>query len=191
MEPFEAYKIYLALKHHFSSSYDYHKYQGKLRATRAAFEKRNDKLFFFKLAKHRDVEGLLVSTFVQKGDMWIGDLVHNSEVESLYVQWKGVQESFHYTITNDIDALPGIGHSISVEDGQHPVLLQRVLSLKTRIETMIALNDVLRFVPSWNRLIQDIIVWPELRFKCKKYKPFIEIPTRTKQWITQQTTKEK
>lgn len=186
MEPFEAYKLYTALKQHFSSSYDYHKYQGKLKVTRPAFERRNDKLFFFKLAKHRDVEGLLVSTFVQKGILWIGDIVHNSEVEDLYAQWKGVQESFHYTITNDIDVLPGIAQSIHVIDGQHPLLLQRTLSRQTRLETMIALNDVLRFAPAWNRLIQDTIVWPDLRFKCKKYKPFIEIPERTKQWIAEQ-----
>lgn len=175
MTAYEAFKLYLALKRHFTSSYDFHKYGGKLKVTEATFEKRNDKAFFFKLAKHPDLQGLLVSTFVQKGDLWVGDIIHNQEVAQLHQEWKKVQESFVYSFKNDLAALPGIEKSIEVVAGQHPLLLQRVLSHQTRIETMMALNGAIRFVPSWNEKIIDPIVWPDVRFKCRKYLPFITI----------------
>ena len=43
MNEFEAYKHYLALKLHFSSDYDYFKYNGKTNATQQSFEKRKDR----------------------------------------------------------------------------------------------------------------------------------------------------
>ena len=48
-EGFDAYKTYLALKRHFTSDYDYFKYNGKVRAGVESFLKRNDKFFFRKL----------------------------------------------------------------------------------------------------------------------------------------------
>lgn len=172
MDVFEAFKLYLALKQHFTTSYDFHKYQGKLKVTRATFEKRNDKAFFHKLAKHSDVEGLLVSTFITFGDRWIGDVVHDEQVQEEYFKWKKVQESLLYSFDQDIKALSGTNY-LNVKNGQHPALLRKVLSHEVRLETMITLNDILRFMPAWNKLIQDPVIWPDLRFKCRKYKPFL------------------
>lgn len=174
MQPYEAFKLYLALKQHFTSSYDYFKYGGNVKATESSFEKRNDKPYFFKLAKHKDIEGLLVSTHVRHGDLWIGDIVHSAEVAQSYAEWKKVQESFSYAFKNDFEQLGDIEQAIKVVEGQHPLLLRRVLSRQTNVETMIVLNTVIKFVPAWNKRIQDPIIWPGVRFKCKKYKPFLQ-----------------
>ena len=46
MTGFEVYKMYLALKQHFTKEkYDYHKYRGKVRASEDAFEQRHDRYF--------------------------------------------------------------------------------------------------------------------------------------------------
>ena len=46
-EPFEVYKIYLALKQHFCNpNYDIVKYNGKVKASNKSFEARRDKTFF-------------------------------------------------------------------------------------------------------------------------------------------------
>ena len=42
-EGFDAYKVYLALRQHFTSVYDYFKYNGKVRAGVESFLKRKDK----------------------------------------------------------------------------------------------------------------------------------------------------
>lgn len=178
MQPFEAYKLYVALKQHFTTSYDFHKYGGKIKATEASFENRNDKPFFFKLSKHTDPQGLLVSTHVRHGDLWIGDIVHGEEVAQSYAHWKKVQGSFVYTFKQDMNELRESYNPVSqilrVPKGQHPLLLQRVLSRKTNIETMIALNEVIRFTPDWCKLINDPVIWPAIHFKCVKYKPFLK-----------------
>ncbi len=51
MNGFEVYKLYLAIKLHFTSdSYNYFTFNGKTRTTLQSFEKRRDKYFFKKLA---------------------------------------------------------------------------------------------------------------------------------------------
>ena len=51
MEAYDAYKIYHALKLHFTSNYDYTKYNGKANASVDSFLKRNDRPFFGKVAR--------------------------------------------------------------------------------------------------------------------------------------------
>ena len=66
-EGFEAYKTYLALKRHFTSDYNYFKYNGKIRASEESFLRRNDRFFFRKLSKKYNKEELVdfyVSNFI-------------------------------------------------------------------------------------------------------------------------------
>ena len=52
MEGYEVYKIYLALKLHFTKdNYNFFTFNGKSRASLSSFEKRNDRYFFKKLGK--------------------------------------------------------------------------------------------------------------------------------------------
>lgn len=51
MTGFEVYKMYLALKQHFTKEkYDFYKYNGKVRANEKSFEESSDRYFFKKLA---------------------------------------------------------------------------------------------------------------------------------------------
>jgi hypothetical protein len=59
-----------------------------------------------------------------------------------------------------------------VSDGQHPPILCYALARKINIETFIILDDILQFIPKFNRDMQDTIVWPDYYKKCMKYKPF-------------------
>ena len=66
MTPFEAFSMYIALKNHFTQKrFDYLKYNGKSRMTQKSFDKRKDKIFFQKLAKHEDVQGFLIANFIK------------------------------------------------------------------------------------------------------------------------------
>jgi hypothetical protein len=177
MNGFEAYKMYLALKSHFSSkTYDYFKYNGSTRAKLETYEQRKDKYFFQKLAKKKDVMGFLVSLFVYgKKDLWIGDIVRNEEIEELVIKRQKVKESISYVFSNDLDRLhEDLKSNFEVVDGQHPYLLNLLIGDHIHIETFVILNDILKFVPYWNKHISDQVVWPDLRLKCKKYQPFME-----------------
>ena len=79
MVPFDTYKTYLALKNHFTKdSYDYHKYQGKSRASLQSFYKRKDRYWFEKLSRQKEdkeVIDFFVANFVSCTDpqtVWIG-----------------------------------------------------------------------------------------------------------------------
>lgn len=175
MDAFEAYKLYIAIKNHFTSkTYDYFKYGGRTKASRTTFEKRTDKYFFHKLSKRKDPLEFLVSNFVYNGDTWVGDLVQNSESERYYKQFLKNKESLSYIFSSDCDKLdPTFDTNILVEDGQHPKLLKMVLRKEIQIETLIILDELTSFMKYWNRNITDTIVWPQLYLKCKKYKQFL------------------
>lgn len=177
MDPFDAYKQYLALKSHFSTkTYDYFKYGTAVKAKRESFETRKDKYFFYKLSKRKDLLDFLVAMFVYgKKDMWIGDVLRNEETEQLYKKWQTVKQSLTYVFMNDLEKLNSdLISSFIVQDGQHPHALKLLLRDEIHLETFIILNDIMRFTPSWNREIADQIIWPEVRQKCKKYHPFME-----------------
>ena len=86
MMPFDCYKIYLALKNHFTKdSYDYHKYNGRTRATVETFYKRKDRFWFEKMCRkktEKEVEDFFVANFVSCRDqqtLWSGDLMKKGD----------------------------------------------------------------------------------------------------------------
>ena len=63
MTGYEVYKMYLALKQHFTNDkYDYRKYRGRVNASEKAFEERRDRYFFKKLATKYDSNTCLLYT---------------------------------------------------------------------------------------------------------------------------------
>lgn len=174
MDAFETYKQYCALKSHFyTKHYDYFKYNGRVRASKISFEKRPDKYFFYKLSKHKNVLDFLVANFVYSGDKWVGDLIGKEEPEKRYRQYLKIKESLTYIFKEEINSLDNdLNSLLIVTDGQHPPLLRKYLRQELSIETLIILNDVLGFFKHWNKKIIDVVLWPDVFLKCKKYKSF-------------------
>ena len=94
-----AYKTYLAIKQHFTSNYDYQKYNGKVRATEESFLKRRDRFFFKKLEKKynkQELEMYFVSNFINSTSKWIGNLL-SQDSEKVFLDYKKNQQSLTYT----------------------------------------------------------------------------------------------
>jgi hypothetical protein len=177
MTPYEAYREYLALKSHFSNkSYDYFKYNGKVKnATIDSYEKRRDKLFFMKLAKHRDPINFLVANFVENDKMWIGNIAYNEEAEKKYFNWLKKNQSLTYVFTNDISNLDeNFDSNFLVEQNNHPKILKLYLSGEISIETLVILTDLVRCISYWNKNMSDDPIWNDVLLKIQKYKPFIK-----------------
>jgi len=92
MNSFDAYVMYIALKRHFSSSYDYVKYNGKVNVSVASLEKRRDKYSFTKLAKQPDPFGLAVANLFEDTSKWVGDLF-DDESQRVYTSMKKRRET--------------------------------------------------------------------------------------------------
>ena len=94
MEPFDAYKYYMAIKLHFESdSYDAPKYNFKTSISPQSFWKRRDKYHFAKLSRKFNKPDELVDFYISQfvnGNKWIGDMFEGDEY---FTEWKRKKES--------------------------------------------------------------------------------------------------
>lgn len=177
MEGMRAYQTYLALKLHFTSDYDYFKYAGKTRTiSESALQARKD-YHQFRRIERRYKDNLIefiVSNIIQNNAKWAGDLV-TTQSEKNYVEWRKRNQSFAYIFRQDLEKLIEDKDALfRVENGGHPKLLKYYLGKKIMIETVVAMNDVLNFMPHWNKNITDTIIWTDVSRLLEKYRPFVK-----------------
>jgi hypothetical protein len=176
---YAAFAMYNSLKLHFTStSYDYFKYHGKTNVSSATFLKRKDKYTFYRLSRKYNMEELrdfYVANFLD-GDKWVGEMA-NADGEEAYKKWQKTQQSLTYTFDNDIMYLLVNGGSpdemLEVKPNSYPTLMNLVQLKHISLETLVILNDILNFIPMWDKKIDDDIVWPNFKMLCLKYTPFI------------------
>lgn len=175
MTPIEAFKLYTALKNHFNTdSYDYFKYNGKVRVSENTFDARKDKYMFYKLSKHEDPLTLLVSNLSEKPNMWVGDLFEMN-ADYNYNEYIRRKQSLTYIFQTDIDnLLENFNSNFQIEDGDYPYLLKLLTRKKITKESFIIIQDCVRFFSIWNKSITDPVLWPKIAFNCKKLFPFMQ-----------------
>ena len=181
MTAFESYKMYVALKLHFTTdNYDFFKFNGKTKITEANFEKRKDKYFFKKLTnKHKDCEVLpyFVANFVADPTNWIGSMVR-TDGEDNFQFWKKRMESLHYKFSEDVDFLleeVDDFDQLFKLDGTHPPLLKFLLGKQISMETFVLLNQILYFIPQFDKKITEHLIWKDVRRTVLKYSPFVSV----------------
>lgn len=174
MNSYETYQYYLALKFHFTSDYDYFKYQGKVKASVNAFEKRKDKYFFYKLSKKKEPDVHILSNFVYGNPKaWIGDITKGDDY---YMAFKNMQESLTYNFKQDVGELKDdFKENFIVKDGQHPHLLHLYVRKKVRLESLMILDEITGCLDKWNVKIQDTSIWSDVYKKTSKYKGFFDL----------------
>ena len=184
MDEFSVYKMYIALKLHFTTdNYDITKRNGKVRASRNAFSKRKDLFSIRKLAKSysdEEVANFLISNFVS-GNRWGG--MFDADAGKTYLEWKGKMESLSYNFTNELDNLVAelesqkmtLVYSFQITKAQHPYILKAYLRSTISLETLTIIERVMPFVESFDSKLSADLVWPDVSRLIKKYKPFLKI----------------
>jgi len=185
MDGFDVYKIYLAIKLHFTSeSYDYFKHNGKTTARLNTFTKRRDRYFFHKLSRSYSSSACVdyfVAGFIGSDTVWIGDVVGKSGQEN-YTRWQKRIESLSYVFENDCDTLLDFIEEkeikfddlFKVKKGQHPPLVKLYLANKITVESMVILNDILNYTKQFNKEIGETVIWPKKYKLLMNYKPFLK-----------------
>ncbi len=182
MNGFEVYKIYLAVKLHFTSkarSYDFHKHLGRTTARLETFTKRRDRYFFHKLSKsynNNTIVDYFVSNFVTNTNLWVGDIIGKTGDDN-YKQWSKKIEALHYYYEQDIDFILEQGYEfddlfMSV-NGQHPPIVKMFLAKKINFETVLILDDILSFTKQLNKNVSEKVLWPKLYDRMIRYKSFL------------------
>ncbi len=182
MNGFEVYKIYLAVKLHFTSkarSYDFHKHLGRTTARLETFTKRRDRYFFHKLSKsynNNTIVDYFVSNFVTNTNLWVGDIIGKTGDDN-YKVWSKKIEALHYYYEQDIDFILEQGYEfddlfMSV-NGQHPPIVKMFLAKKINFETVLILDDILSFTKQLNKNVSEKVLWPKLYDRMIRYKSFL------------------
>lgn len=182
LNPLECYRTYIAIKNHFTQKkYDYHKYNGKVKASLQSFYKRKDRFWFEKMSRTKteeEIKNFFVANFVSCDDpqtLWIGEIIKNGE--SNYRQWQKKIQSLTYLFKEEIDAIFSEGDFISnfkVEGSKHPRIMKLYLSNKVSLETMVIMNKFLNYKKNYDQKLIDPI-WEFTSMKIEKYSPFIHI----------------
>ena len=172
---YESYKLYLGIKLHYNSDYDFNKYHGKVSASFSSFLKRNDKFQFAKLRKQYNgqLKDFYIANFMYK-DYWVGDLF-GEEAKQNYTEWKKYNQSLLYSFEKDIrhlNTLEGkLDNLFNTNDSSHPIIVQCLLSKSISFGTGVLLDSLV----GWSSRvdISEQYVWPEVKQRLEKTQGFI------------------
>jgi hypothetical protein len=180
MSPFEGFQLYMALKAHFNQkTYDYFKYNGKTKHVSIdSFNKRKDRYFFAKLAKHTDPRGLIISNMLIDRSLWVGDLVTSPNSEQIWTDWRKNRQALTYHFTTQI-AKAIISNNFSVEqliraDTGYPEIHTLYLNGEISAETLVVFTDCVRCYRYWDKQLKDDLLWDQIGSMIIKYAPFLE-----------------
>jgi hypothetical protein len=173
-DAYDIYVYYLAMKRHFTSNYDFKKYNGKVKANVMSFENRKDKFFFYKLSKKPEAKDLILANMLVEPGMWIGDMLEDKAYKN-YEEWLKRKQSLTRTFQLDLNEFnEDFDSNILVDGGQHPRLLQLYNQRRICLETLVILNELTKCFRYWTKNITDTIVFPSINKLVNDYSPFLE-----------------
>jgi hypothetical protein len=168
--PIESLQLYLALKAHFCSSYDAVKYNFKLKR-QPNLNKRSDKHYLIKLARHSDPKGLVISNLIIDPKMWVGHFFETNGQKN-YINWRRFQDGRSYWFTEEIQQFQK--DSFVIRGNEHPHILRLYLGKKICLDTMIMSENCIHFSDKWNlSSLKDDLVWQQVHFLMTKYSRLI------------------
>lgn len=172
------YETYKSLKLHFTSGYDFFKYQGRsLRKSEiSGFE--NSKYFHYcnKISKGKTkneiVEYLLANTLLLE-NKWIDSMVG---ADDTWKEWKKIQESFTYRFTKDVKVLleapTCISRCFKSIDGDYPLVLKRLMRKEISLESVVVFDIIFGFNNRLMNQYDDEFVAGPITRLISNYKPF-------------------
>ena len=174
---FETYKTFTALKNHFSlTSYDYHKYNGKVNVTPESFKRRHDWYQFRKLSKKPDLVGYIIANLLDNPSRWVGDIVADPNSDQRYMRWKKTQQSPMYTFEQDLNKVKGKIEAALVvpKDDDYPQVIKMYRRGEIKLETLVILGDLTGCFSHWTQKISEDIIFPTINRTYEKYRSFLK-----------------
>jgi hypothetical protein len=176
MDPYEVYRLYLALRLHFTKEdYDITKTKGGVRPSREAFMKRKDLYSIRKLAQTKskqEIINFLVANFVS-GNRWGG--IFDSESNEVYNHWNTKMQRLTYQFTQDIQTMYSDSDPLESTNNQHPTVLKMYLGGKISLESIAILDKIVKFTSRDYGSLSDDFIWKDFIHLVKKYRPFVKI----------------
>ena len=176
MEPIDVYLMYCAMKAHFGNTdYDFITYKGKSRVSRDSFYIRKDRFFFVKLSRkykeYNEIRDYFISNFIKDRNGYISSFNNES-----YENWKIRRYSFYGIFSEEIKPfVKEFNPLFEVKKSEHPKFMKEFLGGRLSLETLIVLDELVKFTKKWNLKLKDDIVWSDLKKIMNDYKRFLTI----------------
>lgn len=184
MDGFKAYRYYLAIKLHFTTDkFNVFENRGNVRGTREAFNARNDRYIFEKLASKRpddkDIIQFFVSNFAYGKDTAI---YAGQEAEDNYMVWQKRKQSITKVFIDDLAAIlthvevNKMSHSAIFDfaDNEYPVALKMFIGGKITIETIRILDDFTGILDKWKVHPSVRYIWDDEMRRAIKLSGFVK-----------------
>lgn len=176
MDGFKAYKYFIALKLHFTTErYDVFTNNGRISASREAYERRNDKALFERLARKYPTDRELIQYIAANFAYGNKHVVYSSESDDYYDRWTRRKESISQVFRNDLNTIQAEGtiskeSLFSIDDG-NPLLLNLYVGNYITLETMVILEELEGYLSKWEPLI---MLWHDHFLTIRKSKRFVK-----------------
>lgn len=184
MDGFKAYRYYLAIKLHFTTDkFNVFENRGNVRGTREAFNARNDRYIFEKLAvKHPDDKDIIqyfTSNFAYGNE---NAIYAGQEAEDNYLQWLKRKQSITKIFVDDLASLltyvevNKLKHSAIFEftENEYPIALNMFIGGKISIETLRIIDDFHPLLEKWTQNASVKYIWDNELRRIKKLTGFVK-----------------
>lgn len=178
-----AFKIYCAMKAHYNGQFDASTFTGKLRIPIDTYNKRQDKVFFERIASKLDaatIYEMIAYNFVSNPDALSYEIA-GSGCYHFYRQYLGHVSSISTAYEDDLktifNILSGSGKTFTdlLGGDGHPVILQMAIRGDICIETIILIDSFLPIIEKMNRDFENDIIWIEWHKRIIQYSKLLDI----------------
>ena len=184
MDGFKAYKYYMAIKLHFTKdNFDVFKNRGNIKGTREAFNARNDRYLFEKLARKYPVDKDLIQFFVASFAYGNDTTLYSyEEAETALLEWQKRKQSMTKIFSDDCSTILMTAHKNKLKEvdifyftsNSYPGILKLYLGKQITIETVRLLDDMLNLVETWKQNSSMLFLWENDIRRIEKIKGFVK-----------------
>ena len=184
MDGFKAYRYYLAIKLHFTTDkFNVFDNRGNVKGTREAFNARNDRYIFEKLANKYSQDQELIQYFVSNFAYGAANAIYSGkEADDNYFEWTKRKQSISKVFVDDLATiiteietkkLP-YDNVFNFHDSEYPVLLKLFIGGKISIETLTIINAIEPVIESWKNHSAIKYIWEDELRRIIKLTGFVK-----------------
>ena len=184
MDGFKAYRYYLAVKLHFTTDkYNVFETRGNVRGTREAFNARNDRYIFERLARKYDTDKDVIQFFVANFAYGNADVVYGSgDAENYYNEWVRRKQSISKIFVDDLARMltsvetEGVNAKalFNYMNDEYPIALKLFIGGKISIETLRIIDDIYPIVGAWKKNSAAMLIWESEFRRITKLSGFVK-----------------
>lgn len=168
---FECYKMYLAMQRHFSGSYDFFKYNGKVSATTKSYEKRNDLYSFEKLSKivqEADRLDFFLCHFIEDPKCWIRSMSKDN-----LTKYQNRMNKLSQAFDNDMELMFQHPEEERKPKNGIPFIHNLAIERKISKESIIILDMMKPFIDKDKEAVSVSFLFPDYIDGLINYRPFL------------------